>query len=70
VLNGVSPFTAPYMRYLTGNLNRVLESIKANKRLSEARFENLKLGGHGQGSVYSTFKVNKPTSSPDFGDKR
>ncbi|TID22360.1 Cell pattern formation-associated protein [Venturia nashicola] len=48
----------------------VLESIKAGKRLPEARFENLRLGGHGQGSVYSAFKASKPTSSPDFGDKR
>lgn len=51
-------------------VNRVLESIKAGKRLPEARFENLRLGGHGQGSVYSAFKASKPTSSPDFGDKR
>ncbi|KAE9970457.1 hypothetical protein EG328_006284 [Venturia inaequalis] len=55
--------------FLTGNDYRVLESIKAGKRLPEVRFENLRLGGHGQGSVYGAFKASKPTSSPDFGEK-
>jgi hypothetical protein len=32
--------------------NRVLESIKAGKRLPEARFSNLKIASRGQGSVY------------------
>lgn len=31
--------------------DRVLESIKAGKRLSESRFSNLNTGGCGQGSV-------------------
>lgn len=55
--------------FLTNYIYRALESIKAGKRLPEARFQNLRLGGHGQGTVYNTFKISKPTSSPDFGDK-
>lgn len=38
----------------------VLESIKAGKRLSEARFENVKVGGAGQGSVFNQFRTTKP----------
>jgi hypothetical protein len=62
-------FLSSLVSQLTMSAHRALESIKAGKRLPEARFENLKLGGYGQGSVYSAFKARKPTSSPDFGDK-
>ncbi|KAF2436107.1 hypothetical protein EJ08DRAFT_579257 [Tothia fuscella] len=41
----------------------VLESIKAGKRQPEARFEAVKLGGHGQRSVYNAFKATKPDSA-------
>jgi hypothetical protein len=41
---------------LTADANdRVLESIKAGKRLPEARFANLKLASKGQQSVYGLF---------------
>lgn len=39
---------------------RVLESIKAGKRLPEARFANLKIAAKGQQSVLSAFSKNKP----------
>lgn len=39
---------------------RVLESIKAGKRLPEARFANLKIAAKGQQSVLSVFSKNKP----------
>ncbi|KAJ4380943.1 hypothetical protein N0V85_008695 [Neurospora sp. IMI 360204] len=38
----------------------VLESIKAGKRLPEARFANLKIAAKGQQSVLSAFSKNKP----------
>ncbi|KAK3403060.1 hypothetical protein B0T20DRAFT_474857 [Sordaria brevicollis] len=38
----------------------VLESIKAGKRLPEARFANLKIAAKGQQSVLSVFSKNKP----------
>jgi len=34
---------------------RVLESVKAGKRLPEARFSNLKVALKGQQSVFGTF---------------
>ena len=34
---------------------RVLESIRAGKRLPEARFANLKMAASGQGSVHGLF---------------
>ncbi|TKA80720.1 hypothetical protein B0A49_01123 [Cryomyces minteri] len=37
----------------------VLESVKAGKRLPEARFENLRLAPKGQGSVLSIFEMRK-----------
>ena len=39
---------------------RVLESIKAGKRLPEARFVNLNIAAKGQHSVLSAFSKNKP----------
>lgn len=32
-------------------MNRVLESLKAGKRLPESRFSKVNIGGSGQGSV-------------------
>lgn len=37
-------------------LTRVLESIKAGKRMPEAQFSNLKIAAKGQQSVYGMFK--------------
>jgi len=37
-------------------LYRVLESIKAGKRLPEARFSNMSIAPKGQKSVYGIFK--------------
>lgn len=37
------------------NLFRVLESLKAGKRLPEARFANMRVAPSGQGSVYAAF---------------
>jgi hypothetical protein len=39
---------------------RALESLKLDKRLPEAKFENLRVAAKGQKSVYSMFK--KPSS--------
>ncbi len=38
-------------------LIRVLESIKAGKRLPEAQFSTMKLSAKGQQSVYGMFKA-------------
>lgn len=38
-----------------GEENRVLESVKAGRRLPEARFTNLKVASKGQPSVYGAF---------------
>lgn len=35
--------------------DRVLESVKAGRRLPEARFTNLKVASKGQPSVYGAF---------------
>lgn len=43
-----------------GKENRVLESVKAGRRLPEARFTNLKVASKGQPSVYGAF--SKPAS--------
>lgn len=37
------------------NRNRVLESVKAGKRLPEARFASLKVATSGQQSVFGVF---------------
>lgn len=37
------------------NSHRVLESLKAGKRLPEARYSNLKVAAKGQGSVYKLY---------------
>lgn len=43
---------------------RVIESIKAGKRLSEAQFSNLKVAAKGQQTVYDMFKkVGSPAST-------
>lgn len=42
---------------------RVVESIKAEKRLPEARFANLKLAAKGQKSVLGMFKVERNSST-------
>ena len=41
------------------NFRRVIESVKAGRRLPEARFSNLSIAGAGQGSVYGLFKATK-----------
>lgn len=43
--------------------DRVLESIKAGKRLPEARFANLKVASKGQQSVYGLFGAGSSMSS-------
>lgn len=43
-------------------MQRVLESLKAGKRLPEASFSNLSVAPKGQSSVFSMLKK---TSSPD-----
>ena len=40
-------------------MGRVLESIKAGKRLPEVRFSNLSTAAQGQKSVYGMFKKEK-----------
>lgn len=46
--------TFPYGK-LPLTQNRVLESVKAGRRLPEARFTNLKVASKGQPSVYGAF---------------
>jgi hypothetical protein len=47
---------------------RVLESIKAGKRLPEARFANLKIAARGQQSVLGAFsKADGSTQQPAVG---
>jgi hypothetical protein len=38
----------------------VMDSVKAGKRVSEAKYENVKVGGAGQGSVFDKFRTAKP----------
>ena len=50
--------------------NRVLESLKAGKRLSETPFSNLKVAPKGQKSVYALFqKTNSTGSIADSGSE-
>jgi hypothetical protein len=44
---------------------RVLESMKAGKRLSEIQFTNLKVAAKRQQSVYSMFKTFSSTESSE-----
>jgi hypothetical protein len=39
----------------------VIDSVKTGKRMGEANYQNVKLGGAGQGSVFDKFKVGKPS---------
>lgn len=48
---------------LTAGRSRVLESIKAGKRLPEGRFANLKVASKGQQSVYGAFTGAKSADS-------
>jgi hypothetical protein len=41
----------------------VLDSVKAGKRVSEAIYENVRLGGARQGCVFEKFRTTKPKSS-------
>ena len=52
-----------YHASLTADVPRVLESIKAGRRLPEARFANLKVAPRGQQSVYGAFAVAKSADS-------
>lgn len=38
----------------------VIDSVKAGKRVAEAGYENVKLGGARQGSVFERFRIGKP----------
>lgn len=61
--DGVLPWNEPSQHYslvfpqgkLPLTRNRVLESVKAGRRLPEARFANLKVASKGQPSVYGAF---------------
>ena len=46
-------------------MGRVLESIKAGKRLPEARFSNLSTAAQGQKSVYGMLKKEKSTGDDE-----
>jgi hypothetical protein len=48
---------------LSTDMPRVLESIKAGKRLPEARFANVKVASRRQQSVYGAFAVAKSADS-------
>jgi hypothetical protein len=48
----------------------IIDSVHAGKRMAETRYENVKLGGAGQGSVFDKFKNAKPgTSGPGKSQK-
>lgn len=59
----VEETSKPRRALLTGLLQRVLESIKAGKRLPEARFATLKMASAGQGSVYHDFAAAAATKN-------
>jgi hypothetical protein len=42
------------------NAQWILDSVKAGKRMSEVKYENVKLGGAGQGSVFEKLRTAKP----------
>ena len=52
--------------------DRVLESLKAGKRLPEARFATLKVAPKGQASVYGRFagQLSRETSNSDGEGKK
>lgn len=50
--------------------NRVLESIKAGKRLPEARFSTMRIAAKGQKSVYGMFKRVETGSDENFAAPR
>ncbi|KAK8048781.1 hypothetical protein PG994_010511 [Apiospora phragmitis] len=55
-------FSSPYPLCKRLITSRILESIRAGKRLPEARFSNLKVASKGQQSVFGLF--SKPTPLP------
>ena len=50
------------------NIFRIVESIKADKRLPETRFAKLKLAPKGQNSVLNTFKPGFKTEERNTSD--
>ena len=47
----------------------VIDSVRKGRRMGEAGYENVKLGGAGQGSVFEKFRVAKPGGGPPDGVK-
>lgn len=52
-----------FWKLLCSHLGRVLESLKAGKRLQETPFANLKVAAKGQQSVYDMFKKTSKSGS-------
>lgn len=66
----MSAIPVSWVKMTSANSYRVLESIKAGKRLLEARFSTLKIASKGQQSVYSmASKATKPTTPVAFDDE-
>lgn len=61
----VSQFLLAFKPWMVLIYDRVLESLKAGKRLPETSFSNLKVAPKGQSSVYSMFKKTDSTESKD-----
>lgn len=49
------------------DINRVLESVQAGKRLPETPFTNLKVASKSQQSIYSMFQKSNGTGSSEGG---
>ena len=70
----VSTFIMPTSRHIFNqgltdiNIFRVVESIRADKRLPETRFAKLKLAPKGQNSVLNTFKPELKTKEQNTSD--
>lgn len=52
-------------KFDANSLDRVLESLKAGRRLPETPFTNLKIAAKGQQSVYSMFKQSSSIGSTE-----
>ncbi|KAI0913840.1 BRCA1 C terminus domain-containing protein [Ustulina deusta] len=64
----ISKIGGPAVKFV--GVQWVLESIKAGKRLPEARFADLKIAPKGQQSVYGLYSRHKNTTPPSIDESR
>ncbi|KAI0509419.1 BRCA1 C terminus domain-containing protein [Xylaria bambusicola] len=64
----ISKMSGPAVKFV--GVQWVLESIKAGKRLPEARFADLKIAARGQQSVYGLYSRQKDTTSADVDESQ